>query len=178
LGFLGGLPLNGFASFVHTKGGPSGEDKPTNCRHPTNRQCDPPNPKPLPLTARNLSHCWAMLSPRFAHLLSTGWGHCKPKEGTTGPIRGTASGGLEPFEENHNASLMWQTFLRRLRPGVFASQNQKDLVSGLPNLSSWGGSGGGVCAGLRGGRRQQKYGWIFAETASSKRKTAQISTIL
>ena len=45
-----------------------------------------------------------------------------------------ASGGSEPFEENHNASLMWQTFLRRLRPGVFASQNQKDLVSGLPNL--------------------------------------------
>ena len=35
----------------------------------------------------------------------------------------------ETFEEHHNASLMWQTFLRRLRPGVFASQNQKDLVS-------------------------------------------------
>ena len=36
----------------------------------------------------------------------------------------------EPFEENHNASLMWQTFLCALRSRNFASQNQKDLLLG------------------------------------------------
>ena len=116
----------------------------------TKRQCDPPiqtpdkhqpNIKVSTSKARNLGHCKAMLSPRLRS-------HAQHPDGaTTGlkkeraPSGGTgvrASGGSEPFEENHNASLMWQTFLRRLRPGVFASQNQKDLVPRPPNLFTLG----------------------------------------
>ena len=54
-------------------------------------------------------------------------GDDRPHPGERGVSRCGAT--KETFEEHHNASLMWQTFLRRLRPGVFASQNQKDLVS-------------------------------------------------
>ena len=109
---------------------------------PTNRQCDPPNTKEAPTSkARNLGHCKAMLSPRLRS-------HAQHPDGaTTGlkkeraPSGGTgvrASGGSEPFEENHNASLMWQTFLCALRSRNFAAQNQKDLVSGPPNLFTLG----------------------------------------
>ena len=63
--------------------------------------------------------------------LLLGEGENKPHPGDA------ASGGLEPFEENHNASLMWQIFLCGLRPRNFASQNQKDLVLRTPNLFSF-----------------------------------------
>jgi len=43
----------------------------------------------LPLNVRNLRYCWAMLSPRFAHLLSTRMGPLRGEGRTTGPIRGT-----------------------------------------------------------------------------------------
>ena len=102
-----GPALNGFASFGHSKEGPSGEDKPEGKRpaqivsviHPSKHQINTQVPTSK---ARNLGHCKAMLSPRLRS-------HAQHPDGATAglkkeraPSGGTgilASGGQRDFKE-------------------------------------------------------------------------------